>query len=60
MVSEFDKLKDDAEQYAKEHPEQVKKGEQAIEEKLGMDTQEGETSQQDQNTPPQDPGQQGN
>lgn len=59
-MSEFDKLKDQAEQYAKEHPEQVKKGEQAVEEKLGMDTQEEETSQHDQNTPPQDSGQQGN
>jgi hypothetical protein len=30
MMSEFDKLKDDAEQYAREHPEQVQKGEQAV------------------------------
>ena len=43
-MSEFDKLKDDAEQYAKDHPEQVKKGEQdaehAAEDKLGIGGQE--------------------
>jgi hypothetical protein len=35
-MSEFDKLKDEGEQYAKDHPEQVKKGEQAAEKKLGL------------------------
>jgi hypothetical protein len=35
-MSEFDKLKDDAEQYGKDHPEQVEKGEQAAEKKLGL------------------------
>jgi hypothetical protein len=45
-MSEFDKLKDDAEQYAQQHPEQVKKGERAVEDKLGIG-QQGE-SQQDQ------------
>lgn len=41
-MSEFDKLKDDAEQYAQQHPDQVKKGEQAAEEKLGVG-QQGES-----------------
>jgi hypothetical protein len=40
-VSEFDKLKDDAEQYGKDHPEQVQKGEQAAENKLGLPGQGG-------------------
>ncbi len=35
-MSEFDKLKDDAEQYAQKHPEQVEKGEEAAEKKLGL------------------------
>jgi hypothetical protein len=43
-VSEFDKLKDDAEQYAQQHPEQVKKGEQAAEKELGVG-QQGESQQ---------------
>ena len=38
-MSEFDKLKDDAEQYAKDHPEQVKKGEQEAEKALGIGEQ---------------------
>jgi hypothetical protein len=45
-MSEFDKLKDDAEQYAQQHPEQVQKGEQTAEKELGIG-QQGE-SQQDQ------------
>ncbi len=56
-MSEFDKLKDDAEKYAQDHPEQVQKGEQAVEEKLGLPGQEnsgsgqqgqGQSGQQDQ------------
>jgi hypothetical protein len=43
-VSDFDKLKDEGEQYAKDHPEQVKEGEGAVEKKLGM-------GQQDQSKP---------
>jgi multimeric flavodoxin WrbA len=39
-VSEFDKLKDDGEQYAKDHPEQVKEGEGAVEKKLGVGQQD--------------------
>jgi hypothetical protein len=39
-MSEFDKLKDDAEQYAQKHPEQVEKGEEAVEKKLGLPGQE--------------------
>jgi hypothetical protein len=53
-LSEFDQLKDKAEQEAKEHPQQVAEGEQAIEKKLGMNTQEDQTSQHDQNSAPQD------
>ena len=50
-MSEF---RDQAEQEARENPQQVKPGEQAIGDKLGMNSQEGETSQHDQNSPPQD------
>jgi hypothetical protein len=46
-VSEFDKLKDDAEQYAKDHPEQVKKAEQDAENKLGLPGQGGNQPGQD-------------
>jgi hypothetical protein len=35
-VSEFDNLKDKAEDYAQQHPEQVKEGEEAVERKLGI------------------------
>jgi len=55
-VSESGNLKDQAEQEAREHPQQVKAGEQAIGDALGMNSQEGETSQHDQNSPPQDQG----
>ena len=44
-MPDFDELKDDAENYAKEHPEQVQKGEDAVEDKLGI--QQG-GNQQDQ------------
>jgi hypothetical protein len=48
-MSEFDKLKDDAEKYAQEHPEQIQKGEQAAEKKLGLPGQDNSGSgQQDQ------------
>jgi hypothetical protein len=44
-MSEFGKLKDDAEQYAKDHPEQVRKAGQgtghAVEEKLGLGGEQG-------------------
>lgn len=53
-MTDFDKLKDEAEKEAKEHPRQVSEGGQAIGEKLGMDSQEDQTSRHDQNTPPQD------
>lgn len=50
-MSEFDKLKDDAEKYAQDHPEQVQKGEQAAEKKLGLPGQENSGSgQQDQSS----------
>jgi hypothetical protein len=45
-MPDFDELKDDAEKYAQEHPEQVQKGEQAVEDKLGFQQQGGD--QQDQ------------
>lgn len=53
-MSEFDKLKDEAEKEAKEHPQQVSEGEQIVEKKLGMNSEEKETSQNAPNTPPQD------
>ena len=45
-MSEFDKLKDDAEKYAQDHPEQVQKAEQAAERKLGLPGQENSGSGQ--------------
>lgn len=36
-MSEFENLKDKAEDYAQQHPEQVRKGEQTVEDRLGMD-----------------------
>ena len=56
-MSEFDKLKDDAEEYAQDHPEQVQKGEEAAEKKLGLPGQENsgsghqDESSQDQSSP---------
>jgi hypothetical protein len=41
-VSEFDKLKDEAEKGIQEHPQQVKEGEEAIEKKLGVDSQDNQ------------------
>ena len=35
-MSEFDNLKNKAEKYAQDHPDQVEKGEQAAEQKLGL------------------------
>jgi hypothetical protein len=46
-MTEFDKLKDDAEQYAQQHPEQVKEGEQAVERKLGGGNQDHGGDNQD-------------
>jgi hypothetical protein len=46
-VGEFDKLKDDAEQYAQQHPDQVKKGEQAGEKELGIQGQDAQAGQGD-------------
>jgi hypothetical protein len=47
-MPDFDELKDDAEKYAQEHPEQVQKGEQAAEEKLGIQPQGGDQQGGDQ------------
>ena len=60
-MSEFDKLKDDAEQYAKDHPQQVHEAEQdaehAAESKLNPGKQ-GQDPQQD-NSQQDNSGQQG-
>ncbi len=53
-MSEVDKLKDQAEKEAKEHPQQVSEGERAVEKKLGMNSEAEKTSQNAPNTPPQD------
>lgn len=51
-MSEFDNLKDDAEKFAQDHPDQVQKGEQAAEKKLGLpgqgDAGPDQSGQQDQ------------
>ncbi len=47
-MSEFDKLKDDAGQYAQKHPEQVGKGEEAAEKKLGLPGQDQDQQGQGQ------------
>jgi len=47
-MSEFDKLKDDAEQYGQQHPQQVQEGEQDAEKKFGLGGQQSQGSQQDQ------------
>jgi hypothetical protein len=51
-MSEFDKLKDDAEQYAQQHPQQVQEGEHDAEKKFGL----GGGQQQDQGGQQQDQG----
>ena len=35
-MSEFDNLKNEAEQYTQQHPDQIKEGEDAVEKKFGM------------------------
>lgn len=49
-MSEFDQLKNDAEGYAKDHPEQVQKGEQEAEklakDKFGDGGDQGQDAQQ--------------
>jgi hypothetical protein len=45
-MSVFENLKDDAERYAQQHPQQVKEGEQAVEKELGIQKQA--EAQQDQ------------
>jgi hypothetical protein len=50
-VSEFDNLKNEAEQYGQQHPDQIKEGEDAVEEKFGMgqgQQGQGQQGQQDQ------------
>ena len=53
-MSEFDNLKDKAEQYAQQHPEQVEKGEDAVERKLGIGDQ-GQAGQGQDNQGQGDP-----
>ncbi len=50
MVSEFEDLKNEAEQFAQQHPDQVKEGEDAAEKKFGMGQQDqsGQGGPQDQ------------
>ena len=60
-MSEFDNLKEKGEQYAQQHPDQVEKGEDAIEQKLGIGGQDqagqGQDNQgQDQQGGDQQPG----
>ncbi len=52
-MSEFGKLKDEAEKEVKEHPEQV---EQAINKKAGIVSQDDEAAKLDQGAKPQDGG----
>jgi hypothetical protein len=47
-MSDFDKLKDEAEKEIKEHPEQVREGEQAAEKKIGVLGKDNEEARQDQ------------
>ena len=47
-MSEFSNLAKDAEQYAKDHPDQVHKAEHAAEDKLGMGGQQDQGDQQRQ------------
>lgn len=59
-MSEFDKLKDDAEQYAKDHPQQVREAEQgaehAAEKKFGLGGQQGQGGQQEEGGQQNQPG----
>jgi hypothetical protein len=55
-MSEFDKLKDDAEQYAKDHPQQVHEAEQTAEHAAESKIDPGK---QGQDSPQDNSGQQG-
>ena len=50
-MSEFDNLKDKAEQYTQQHPDQVEKGEDAVERKLGIGEQDQDNQGQDNQGP---------
>jgi hypothetical protein len=57
-MSEFDKLKQEAEREAQQHPQQVKEAEQAVEKKLGFQQQgQGQARQDQDNTGSGEPGQ---
>ena len=54
-MSEFDNLKNEAEQYTQQHPDQIKEGEDAVEKKFGMGQgqqggQQGQGQQESQRT----------
>lgn len=55
-MSEFDNLKDKAEEYAQQHPDQVRKAEEAAERKLGLGQQDQEEPGQQGRYDPQDSG----
>jgi hypothetical protein len=55
-MSEFDNLKDKAEEYAQQHPEQVRKAEEAAERKLGLGQQDQQKPGQQGRYDPQDSG----
>ena len=61
-VSEFDNLKNEAEQMAQQHPDQLKEGEDAVEKKFGMGQQDqgnyGQGQQDQYGQGQQDQGQQ--
>jgi hypothetical protein len=64
-MSEFDKLKDDAEQYGQQHPQQVQEGERDVEKKFGIgggqpgqNQSQSQSGQQDQYGQDQDQGSQ--
>jgi hypothetical protein len=51
MSSEFDNLKDDAEHFAQQHPDQVHEGEQKVEQELGLGQSSAEQGGSGQNAP---------
>ena len=57
-MSEFDKLKDEAEQYGQQHPQQVQEGEQDVEKRFGIGGQQDQGGQygQDQGNADQQQG----
>ena len=56
-MSEFDNLKNEAEQYAQQHPEQIKEGEETVEKKFGIGQQGPQGQGQDRSGQDQGQGQ---